>query len=136
MNVGVSIKNIGNYLKSSITRTSNAETNLKSFNSLNIKTKSSTTTTASNGNNSGSSAAGNTTNGMSTSNSNGVLTESTKVKNSANLQHRHSNPTGGTVHLTSTNVSSAKSRVLQANSNSISDNNNPANALPRIRINS
>ena len=114
-------------MKSSITRTSNQDTNLKSFNSLNIKTKSST---ASNGNNS--SGVHNGTNGTN----GGVLTESNnKVRNSANLQHRHSNPTGTTSHLTNAGLSSAKSRVLP-NSNSISDNNNPANALPRIRINS
>jgi hypothetical protein len=115
LNVGVSIKNIGNYLKSSISR-ANPE-NLKSFNSLNIKTNPKTNSST------------------ATSNGNGILTDSNKVRNSANLQHRHSNPTG-TSHVTHPHsaVSSAKSRVLQQNSNSLSDN--PANALPRIRINS
>jgi len=127
LNVGVSIKNIGNYLKSTISRSSNNNNNpesLKSFNSLNIKTNSSN----------------NTKTNSSTTNNNGVLTDSnSKVKNSANLQHRHSNPGGSTIHHhnqhTSSGLASAKSRAMQQqNSNPLSDN--PANALPRIRINS
>ncbi len=113
LNVGVSIKNIGNYLKSTISRNNNNPENLKSFNSLNIKTNSSNNTKA------------------NSSTTNGVLTDSNKVKNSANLQHRHSNPGGSTIH-TSSGLASAKSRAMQQNP--LSDN--PANALPRIRINS
>jgi hypothetical protein len=59
-----------------------------------------------------------------------VLTDSNKMRNSANLQHRHSNPASSS-HA---GLVSAKSRPHQPNSNPISDN--PANALPRIRINS
>lgn len=112
MNVGVSIKNVGNYLKTTISKTS-AET-LKSMNQAYKPTSPS----------------------PSKSNSNADVLN--KMRQSTNLTHRHSNPaasysTPANLPATGVSASSNKTRTLQK-STTIQDS--PAKALPRIRINS
>lgn len=112
LSVGVSIKNIGNYLKTSVSR--NNPEGLKSFNSLNIKT---------------------TTSNLKNNPSTNIYSE--KGRKSATLVHRHSNPSSSlsTAHhgssMTNHHVNS-KTRGMQQNSTAITE----ASALPRIRVNS
>ena len=111
MSVGVSIKNIGNYIKTSVSR--NNPEGLKSFNSLNIKT---------------------TTSNLKTPNNNNPpsnIYSSDKSRKSATLVHRHSNPSSSLSnnHSSSNNHHvNSKGRTLQQNSET--------NALPRIRVQS
>jgi hypothetical protein len=107
LNVGVSIKNIGNYLKSSFSRTT-PET-IKSFNSINVKP----------------SSAYNKANAISTPNNVLLANDSKPKQAAANLVHRHSNPIGSYATSNASHAS-AKNRVSL----------NDATGLPRIRINS
>ena len=122
--MGVSIKNLGNYLKSSITR--NSADALKTFNSLNIKPTSNYKLNQTN------SSANSTQINETTMNSQTAV----KARQSASLTHRHSNP-GSSYSNASTNPSSFKSRMngnyQQSAASTIA---NDASALPRIRINS
>ncbi len=107
----MSIKNIGNYIKTSVSR-GNPE-GLKSFNSLNIKT---------------------TTNNLKQNPPANVYADA-KGRKSATLVHRHSNPSSSmssnhhASQMANHHVNS-KSRALQQTTAA------EVNALPRIRVNS
>ncbi len=91
LSVGVSIKNIGNYIKTSVSR--NNPEGLKSFNSLNIKTASN----------------------LKTPNPSTNI-YSDKGRKSATLVHRHSNPSSSLSNTHSSNHHvNSKSRTLQSN---------------------
>lgn len=132
LNVGMSGKNIGTYLKSSLSKAGGAE-NLKSFNSLNIKpsahaaykiSQSPTQTTQ-------------TTGGG----------ESNSRSRQTTLVHRHSNPVGSLANLIGasspspnlTNANHLKQRLQSAAattvSTAITGESAATNALPRIKIN-
>lgn len=131
--MGVSIKNIGTYMKSAMTTSTNPESTLKSFNSLNIKPSSGYKSNFS------SPVSTTTATGTANANANNQTTDSaSKPRQASNLVHRHSNPISS--YSTSSNPNSAmsmtvsnaaKSRALQQTPNSLND----SAALPRIRIN-
>ena len=91
LSVGVSIKNIGNYIKTSVSR--NNPEGLKSFNSLNIKT---------------------TSNLKNPNPSANIYSD--KARKSATLVHRHSNPSSSLSNNHSSNHHvNSKGRTLQPN---------------------
>ena len=130
MNVGVSIKNIGSYLKTTVSK-QNTESNLKTFNSLNVKT---------NLKNALSSPAQSTASNYQNSN---VNTDLVKNRNSSNLVHRHSNPNPSFTNSNQSNFlnqnvainapGSSKLKNVQQIPNSLSDST--PKSLPRIKIN-
>lgn len=117
LSVGVSIKNIGNYIKTSVSRGNPENGGLKSFNSLNIKT---------------------TSNNLKTNPSTNHIYSSDKGRKSATLVHRHSNPSSSLSnnhHHASPLAShhhhvNSKPRALQQSTAA------EVNALPRIRVQS
>lgn len=136
MNVGVSIKNIGTYLKSSLGRSISGSTegNLKNFNNLNLKQSSQNYKI----NTSPSSQVAMHQNG-----------NNADRRHSTTLIHRHSNPAGSLTNLSSsiaasnTNGTAAatlrrhQTTVLSSSPSSTSAATTAATdaALPRIKIN-
>jgi hypothetical protein len=116
MNVGVSIKNIGNYLKTSLSRNT-PDSALKALNNLNIKTNSSPVP------------------------SNYKNEKGLKRNLNSSLMHRHSNPTQGTYtpteRMSSTNHHHHHHHSSQRKNGSIQQvtNNIPEKTLPQIRVN-
>lgn len=118
----MSIKNIGTYLKSSLNK--NGSENLKSFNSLSIKPT----------------QAYKLSSPMNTASPNGGELIRTRQ---SNLVHRHSNPVSnyssatnlnGSLAISNTNAN-LKARLQQTVAAAASIPDSPANALPRIKIN-
>lgn len=123
-------KNIGTYLKSSLSKAGGAE-NLKSFNSLNIKPSAHAAYKIS----------------QSPTQTGGGGSESNSRSRQSTLVHRHSNPVGSLANLVGasspspnlTNANHLKQRLQSAAattvSTAIAGESAATNALPRIKIN-
>lgn len=130
----MSAKSMGTYLKSSLSK-GGAE-NLKSFNSLNIKPSMQAAYKQLSSNSPSPSNHTNGTNGNESHGSRGRHSSTTT------LVHRHSNPAGSLVNLVGSSPSPSSSSNLKqrlqsatAVSTPITAADSPANALPRIKIN-